>query len=491
MKKAYSLLISFILATSILVSNVYAKPLELNTYSKAQKHVTLKDKNCESSIIRTQINDYLDSMTNNRNFHGSVLVEKKGKVILSKGYGMADYENNIKNTNKTTFPIGSITKQFIALSIMQLVEDNKISVNDKLSKFISDYPNGDQVTIKQLLTHTSRIKSYFQGNTDLDTKISSMPPESITPENLIKIIGQEGLSSTPENTFVYNNSGYLILGHIVEIISGLELKDYLNTHIFRPLKMENTSPAYINGNKMYNSKGYLGYLDNILDEKNDEFLLNAAFGAGYISSNVIDMNKWSNALDDYKLVSKKTMDEIFTPTEYTKIVAKIGSAVYGYGYGWFVSTDGKKVMHGGNCVAFSSLISKYLDQDINITILTNKTGSGIDIYSIDENLYKICCGEKVELPKAKVEIKLSNEQLNKYAGKYYNENLKFSFDVSIANGYLTVTTTPVVLEPFALVPESEENFYSKSVTYEIKFSKDLNGNITSLNFNNMYEFVKQ
>ncbi|MEO5888662.1 MAG: serine hydrolase, partial [Ferruginibacter sp.] len=254
----------------------------------------------------------------------AILVAKDGNILYRKGFGYADIKNRVQVTPDTKFRIGSVTKQFTAAAILKLQENNLLSVNDKLSKFIPDFPRGDEVTIHQLLTHISGIHSYTGNDYFLDRVTST-----ISPDSLVSLIKKDPYDFNPGEKMLYNNSGYFLLGYIISKVSGKPYADYLKETFFDPLGMKNTGIHYA-GIKLENeAKGYAGNSDNYKEALN--WNMSWAGGAGAIYSTLDDLLKWNLALHSGKVLSQKSFEAATTPA-----VLKNGtppSMKYGYGLG--------------------------------------------------------------------------------------------------------------------------------------------------------------
>lgn len=419
-------------------------------------------------IIAAKLDDYLTALQKSDNFHGSVLVAKDGNILLNRGYGMANFEQNIKNTSQTRFLIGSMTKQFTAMAIMQLEEKGLLSEQDKLSKYVPDFPRGDEITIYNLLTHTSGIKSLNEMPGFLNMK-----PEDLQNINTaINFFKNQPLDFKPGTQFEYSNSGYLLLGYIVEKVSGMNYESYLNKNIFKPLNMNDTGIGYIGKEKMYNSSGYQGYLD--VTPISDEIIVDGVHGAGNLYSTTEDLYRWDMALDTEKLVSKKTMDKMFS--KYVEMAK--GSGVY-YGYGWMIADgdNGHEVFHGGNVLGFTSNIVRYTDKGLSIIILTN---SGYyTINPLTYTLSNIALGKNnYSMPKAKNVIKLDNSVLNKYVGKYKSKDMG-SISITNEDGHLYYLADGAN-QKYELFAESQDKFFMRTLYGDTTFDKNSNGQITGI-----------
>jgi CubicO group peptidase (beta-lactamase class C family) len=311
----------------------------------------------ENNAFSKKLNNDIDKYASELKFNGCIFVAQKGEVLLSKAYGMSNKEQQISNTTQTKFLIASITKQFTALSIMQLEERGLLNVNDKIDKYISGFPHGNEITIHQLLSHTSGLPRDIQNEIKFDSNPSTLE------EALNMIKGKNlDLLCTPGEYFNYSNSGYILLGYIIEKVSGKTYSDYLEQNIFKPLKMDNSGFGY---NRKENKKLAVGYT-NLLAERvtpkdfYDFYIF--PFSAGGIYSTVEDLYKWDRALYTEKLVSKKTLDKIYTPVKDN----------YGYGVGVSKVENKTTYSHDGNLLGFVSRITRQVDNDVFIVVLSNE-----------------------------------------------------------------------------------------------------------------------
>lgn len=414
--------------------------------------------------ISNILDTYMKALAENRNFHGSVLVAKEGKVLLNKGYEFADLDQNTMNKSQTKFAIGSITKQFTAMAIMQLSEKGLINVNDNLSKYLPDFPNGELITIHNLLTHSSGLVDYL-GLIEFDKVVL----DNKDAMDILSIVENEGLMFNPGEAFNYSNTNYLILGILVEKLSGMSYEDYLQKNIFDPVNMENTGICYGKDNEIHDATAYSGFLESAPID--DEGLLQIAYGAGNIYSTVEDLYRWDQALKTEKLVKGETLNQIFS-----EHVAMPGAGSYGYGWMIVDSGVGKMIFHGGNTLGFTANLIRFIDIDMTIIILSNN--GYYDLTALTNSLTSISLGGPYELPDALVEIEIENPDLyDKYIGEY-----------ELAPGAVcTITKEDNRLfaqitgqEGFEIFPSSENNFFYKAVDAKIIFEKDEEGNVTHL-----------
>ncbi len=323
-------------------------------------------------------------------FNGSVLVAEKGKVVYTKGFGMANMERAIPNQPDTKFRIGSVTKQFTAALILQLVAEGKIKLDGKLSEYLPDYrqDTGSKVTVHQLLNHTSGIPSYTsQANFFADV---SRNPYSVA--DFVKKYASGELEFEPGSKFAYNNSGYFLLGAIVEKVAGKSYETVLKERIFEPLGMKNS--GYDNHAPLLQKRAS-GY------EKIPDGYVNAAYldmslpyAAGSLYSTVEDLYKWDQALYENKILSADSKKLMFTP------------GLSNYGYGFLIAdvpigkTDqkAKVIQHGGGINGFNSLLTRLVDRQQTIILLDN-VGLGRYHGNITKSVISILNGQPVDAPK--------------------------------------------------------------------------------------------
>ncbi len=291
----------------------------------------------------------------------SVAVVKDGKVVSAKGYGLANVELGAPATADTVYEIGSITKQFTATAIMMLVEGGKIGLDDKMRKYLPDTPEAwDAVTIRHLLTHTSGIKSYT-GIPDFRTIMR----QDSKKDEVIKTVASAPLEFKPGDKFNYCNTGYFLLGMVIEKVSGKSYGDFLAERIFKPLGMASTRANDMAEIVKNRSAGY-SYRGGALH--NCEFAsMTWPFAAGVIISTVGDMAKWDAALYSETLLKKSSLEQMWTPFKLNDGKAS------NYGFGWAISDKPgrRSVMHGGGINGFTTDIRRHYDDKLTVIVLTN------------------------------------------------------------------------------------------------------------------------
>jgi CubicO group peptidase (beta-lactamase class C family) len=309
--------------------------------------------------------EYVRAQMRERHIPGAAIaVIKGGRLVKAEGYGLANVELNVPATKETVFEIGSISKQITAAAIMLLVEEGKINTNDKISKYLPTAPESwKNVTVRHLLTHTSGIKSY--------TGLSGFElTKRLKRDEFIKAIGMHPLEFEPGERYNYSNSGYNLLGFIIEAASGESYWDFLQKRIFKPLGMNRTAnrdPQFIVPNR---ADGYEWENGKLVGRDYD---LTDVFSAGAIVSTVTDLAKWEEALRGETFLKRTSKTQIWTPVVFNN------GKPYPYGFGWNVTEfRGHKLFsHGGQTAGFAANISRYVDDNLTVIVLTNLGDQGL------------------------------------------------------------------------------------------------------------------
>ena len=299
----------------------------------------------------------------------AVLVARNGKVLFQQGYGLANLEKKEPITGETKFRIGSITKQFTAAAILRLQEMGKLSVQDRLSKYLPEFPRSDEVTLHHLLTHSSGIHSYTS-----KPEFLKRVTESVTSEDLIKWIKEDPYDFSPGEQFLYNNSGYFLLGHLVEKISGQSFEDFLQAHFFVPLEMTSTG-VHRKGTPLPHEAMGHSYISNRFRKALD-WDMSWAGGAGALYSTVGDLHRWNEGVFQGEVLQKATLESAWQPVQLNnKAASDLALALLGggYGYGWsFPNYRGLKLIsHGGGLNGFLSYLARVPDHDFTVVVLAN------------------------------------------------------------------------------------------------------------------------
>ncbi len=402
-----------------------------------------------------------------KGFNGTVLVMQKNKLVLRKAYGLADREWNIPNTPETHFEIGSATKQFTAASILQLIEQGKLNLDDKLSKFLPNFPKGDSVTIHMLLNHTSGIASYTSQPQFINLATLSWPKDSI-----IAFISSKPYMFSPGTRFQYNNSGYFLLGCLIEKISGLSYNDYLRKNIFDKLGMSQSGLNKVDSILPMRARGYSMIGKKIVNA--DAISMAWPFSAGALFSTVDDLYKWDRALYGTTILSEASKQKMFSPGKNN------------YGFRIIIDSlgDHPRIWHNGSIPGFLSNISRYVNDDVCVIVLANTSviqNNTLPITDgIAEGLAGILFNMSVETPYEHKEITIDPALLDKFVGKY---NAGLTIEVIKKDNKL-YRHRPGSAD-IELKPESNTKFfYANDSDIQLEFILDANGNITKIWFIN-------
>lgn len=338
-------------------NNSLAKVKELIEKDPLKQNIKGLNKS-KSELLDSIFKFYCD----NGSFSGVVLAADQGKVIFHQAYGFSDFENKIPMDTAGVFNIASITKPFTALAIMILQEEGKISFDDKILKFLPDFPSyAKDVTVRHLLTHTSGIIDY-ENDMHLINQIPVVTPRIVYDS----LIHQRRLIMKPGEKYSYSNSGYFLLALIIEKISGMTYKEFIEKKIFKPAGMKNsfilsdsdtTIPGRVNG--------YVSCWQKNLDDLNCRVP-----GDGNIYMTASDLFRFAQALDNYSIISRKTIENAYDTTGATFI-----RKGYKYGLGWIIQHDstGTIVTHNGGMGGFRCQLWRNLAKHNTLVILSNST----------------------------------------------------------------------------------------------------------------------
>ncbi len=345
------------------------------------------------------LEEYAQAEFTVKEFNGTLLVMQKGKAIYKKSFGMADREWNIPNTAETKFRIGSVTKQFAAACILLLAEQGKLSVDDQLSKYISDYPKGDSITIHMLLNHTSGIKNY--------TSLPEFWPKAVLPlstDSMIVLFKNKPLDFSPGTNWNYSNSGFFLLGVIVEKVSGKKFTDYLTENIIKKVGLKNTSMDRLDSVLALRARGYDKNRQGVWQQAM-YISMEAPYSAGAMVSTVEDLYQWTKALHNNRVLSASTTQKMLTPYKNN----------YGYGIGIDSLKTHKRVAHSGGIPGFVSYLAYYPDDDVCVVVISNNSGNSSQLGMA---LASIMFDLPVQKPYTPKEVKIDRAILDQYVGKY-------------------------------------------------------------------------
>lgn len=395
-------------------------------------------------------------------FMGSVLVARGDELVLNKSYGSANLEWNIPNTPETKFRLGSITKQFTAAAILLLEDQGKLTTSDLLSAHLPGMPEAwKDITLHHLLSHEAGLPNV----TNLPWYQENMMKPS-TAQATIDAFKDLPLEFVPGSQFRYSNSGFVVLGRVVELVSGTSYADFVRDNIFMPLGMTNSgydSSMQVIANR---ASGYApgpngpvnaGYVD-----------MTVPHGAGALYSTTGDLLKWNQGLFGGTLLSAESVAKMTTPN--------LGD--YAYGVSVTTAHDAKKVSHNGAIQGFNTSMTYYPDEELLVVALSNLNGNAPD--NIVAKLDDLMHGEEVVLPSERQEITLADDVLQQYVGTY-PFTPAVSMSIMVENGQLISQMTNQ--GPVPLFAETETRFFPKVVEATIDFQKDAEGKVTGLTLN--------
>jgi len=319
----------------------------------------------------------------------TIIVVKNGKTLLRKAYGAADIAARTPLTPGTVLRLGSITKQFTAVAILMLADEGKLALNDPVTRFFPDYPTGGKViTIEHLLTHTSGIVSYT-GKPDYEARMT----KNLSVAQMIDSFKNDPLEFEPGTQFHYNNSGYFLLGAIIEKVSGLSYPRFMETRIFTPLGMKDTAYEGFERSTAPRAKGYSA--KGTAFEPATPLSMSQPYAAGSLVSTVGDLARWDAAISAGKLIKPASWKLAFTPYQLTPEKST------GYGYGWGVRTiqGVQAIDHGGGINGFSTFALRLPRQKIFVAVLANRDSGGVDVEDLAKSAAGLAMGKPVPLPK--------------------------------------------------------------------------------------------
>jgi D-alanyl-D-alanine carboxypeptidase len=321
---------------------------------------------------------YIEARMREMHIPGLALaVVRDGRTVRTDSYGLANAELKVAVTRETVFEIGSITKQFTAAAIMMLAEEGRVGLDDKISKYLAGVPaEWGAVTIRHLLNHSSGIQNYLLLPGLFDA--TARPGQSHDDIARLFFARLQRLEFQPGETWAYSNTGYLLLGNVIEKASGKTYWEFLEERIFKPLAMKasrSSEPAAVIGGRA------AGYEWTGNSFRNRPALTENAYGAGSIVSTAGDMAKWESALYGERLLKASSLNQMWTPAK----TASGALAPFNYGFGWFVDTyHGHRVVaHTGGTPGFSSAIYRFVDDKLTVIVLTNHGDRVIDHLAID------------------------------------------------------------------------------------------------------------
>lgn len=423
--------------------------------------------NAQNDSITQKLDEYLLAANKVNKFNGNTLIVQNGKVLLQKSYGYKNFAAHVLNDSNTIFQIGSITKQFTATVILKLQEDGKLSVNDKLDKYFTEFKHANQITIENLLTHTSGIYNY---TADIDEQDSAIVCNPADKQLVLDIMFKHNLDFKPGTQFSYDNSGYYLLGLIIEKVTCKSYEQNVRDIIFTPLQMNHSLFDFKHTSDTNIATGYQTLNDSIQKEASAwRWDSTVTYAAGAIWSTTSDMDKWAQAIANKKILSANSWEEMLTPH------------LEHYGFGWYIDSlyGHKTISHGGGIPGFIAYLCYFPYEDVTIILLNNRGWFSDALNGINADLSAIIFHKPYELMSNHLGIKLPGEVLKKYIGQYDFDKKHHAY-ITLENGQLQIEAPEGGLPKSPLFADSETNFYLKIINASIEFVKDASGNIIAL-----------
>jgi CubicO group peptidase (beta-lactamase class C family) len=406
-----------------------------------------------------RLDQVVQSYTTNNQFMGSVLVARGNDVLFSKSYGQANLEWNIPNTPQTKFRLGSLTKQFTAACILLLEERGKLNINDLVKKYMPDAPAAwDKITLYNVLTHTAGIPN-FTAFPDYP----QMEPFATPVDKLVAKFRDKPLDFEPGEKFSYSNSGYVLLGYLIEKISGQSYEKFVQENLFTPLGMKDSG---YDSNSAIIPRRAAGYANSPAGPVNAGYInMTVPHGAGALYSTSEDLLRWEQGLFGGKLLSAASLAKMTTPFKSD------------YAFGLIVQTvDGRKqIAHNGGIEGFNTALAYYPETKITVVALSN-----INSQAPDQMLPKLAAvahGQAVQLSSERKEITVPRPTLAAYVGTYQMAP-KVNMMITLDGDRLTSQMSGQGKIP--LFAETETKFFVKVVDAQVEFLKDDKGAVTDL-----------
>jgi CubicO group peptidase (beta-lactamase class C family) len=379
-------------------------------------------------------------------FSGVVLVAKNGRPVFRQGFGAANREWAIANTTGTRFHIGSITKQFTAAAIMRLVDEHKLALDDAIGKYVQDLPASWQtVTLRQLLQHSSGIPRY----TALDEFDDTLGRIAHTPRQIIDLVKTLPLEFAPGTQFRYDNTGYVLLGCVIEAVSGLAYRDYLEQKLLKPLGLANT--GYSDGRRILAraAQGYTDGADGV--RRVGPVDMSNVYAAGAMYASAGDLLAWQQKLTAGQVLGPDSTAAMFT------------DGGHHYGLGWYIQQRfGRRVIeHGGSLNGFNSMLAYYPDDGLTVIVLGNLGDMDV-VEGIADGLARLALG----VAPAHREVEVDPRSLPRIVGRY---QLAPALVLTISRKGRQMSTRLTGQRELNIYPEGAHRYFLKAVDAQLEF----------------------
>ena len=338
----------------------------------------------------------------------SIAVLRDNDTLVMKGYGSADLENDIAATAQTVYRIGSVTKQFTSVAIMQLVQQGKLSLDDDITKYVPNAPtHGRRILVRHLMNHTSGIPSY----TDVGPAVARKARLDLSHDSLLAIVRADSLQFEPGSHFYYNNTGYYLLGMIIERVTGKKYGDYVRDALFVPNGLSSTVYCSVAPIIKRRANGYDRGRDGLVNT--DYIGMDLPFAAGSLCSTVGDLATWTRLLHSGKLVDASSFSAMTTPVKLTS------GRRMSYGFGLSADTLGahRVIHHGGGINGFISELAYYPNDSLTVVVLANTSPAPSE--QIANNIARFVFGMPfLTAPPAPADLRIAADEVKALVGNY-------------------------------------------------------------------------
>lgn len=398
----------------------------------------------------------------------TVIVTRDGATVFRKAYGMADVGNKQAMDAAMTLRLGSITKQFTAVAILMLAEEGKLALTDEITRFLPDYPTqGKKITVEHLLTHTSGIQSYTGKRGYMETMA-----KDLTVGQMIDGFKNDPMLFAPGERFDYNNSGYFLLGAIIEKVSGQPYAKFVEQRIFVPLGMNQTAYEGFERSKAARAAGHSKGESSFGPAR--PLSMTQPYAAGSLVSSVDDLARWEKAIAGGELLKAASWKKAFTPYALT------GGKSTGYGYGWEIGrlNGAAKIAHGGGINGFSTYALRVPEKKVFVAVLSNTESGRTHPEMVANKVAALAMGKPFPDHKA---VTVAPEVQQKYVGVYAIDD-KNSRTIRLEDGKLSMQRTG--RERFPLTAFKQNGFFFPDSLATLEFVKDAKGEVTGLAMTN-------
>lgn len=377
-------------------------------------------KGISQNIDTEKLNQYFNTLDEHQKLMGSIAIAQNGKIIFQKSIGFSEVENQQKINQETKFRIGSVTKTFTAVLVLKTLEEGKISLNERLSKFLPKIKNSEKINIQQLLQHRSGIFSY----TD-DNDYAQQYGKAQTQEEIISKIESYPSLFEPDEKFQYSNSNYYLLGVILEKIHQKTFAELVQKYISEPLNLQNT---YVGGKiGTHPNEAYSFDFQQNAWKKSSQEDMSVPMGAGAMVSTPTDLIAFSEALFGGKILSQNSLKQMLSTKNH-----------YGLGLMEIPFYEKKGYGHGGSIDEFAAILCYFPEEKITFARVYNGTNIGHN--EVDIAVLNIVFGKPFEIPKFET-IEVSAEDLQPYLGTYASEQIPMKINITIAENQLFAQAT--------------------------------------------------